>query len=178
MTIADHPTADTYMDVFAGLASRWDAVMNDIDAWPDDAVERHPNDPASLAAHLKVLSELVRSATAARDTLARRMAPLVYKMPKDCRQIPNVGVLDVRRAGTRHRYDAELMVGAAANTVRADPETGEVRDVDAAIKAFAKLAGCDTDGYSGWRKTVAEAYGLDLDRYRTTEYGDPKAVLL
>lgn len=169
-------TSSDYMAVFERVARRWDSVMNEIDRWPDEALADHGDDARSLAAHLRILTDLARAAAGARDHLANRMADVVKKVPRDQRQIPNVGTLDVRGGATKHRYDAELMVGAAAKAV--SQVDGEIRDQQAAIKAFAALAGCDTDGYSGWRKTVAETYGIDLNKYRTTEHGPLKAVLL
>jgi len=91
--------------------------------------------------------------------------------------VAGIGRVDVTASSTTHRYDAPLLIGAAAKAVERDPDSGFPRTVDEAIKAFAVLAGCDAPSFTGWRSGEAEKLGLDLARYRDTTHADRKAVI-
>lgn len=143
-------------------------ITDELIDWADNAYNDHGcdavnPDPIALAVHLKILTDLARDATQARDHLAQLMAADVRANPATFAEpIEGIGLIKVGNDYRRDEWDNE----ALASKLAAALSTEEPRR---AVELALRCAG------SGWRVTGLRALGVDVDRYRTTTTHTPKA---
>jgi len=138
----------------------------------DDLVDDPPARMEALAALLVAMADYRRQWQTLENGIEQVLVTLVP--PGEAPEVPGLGVLQVRRTGTRVRYDNEMLTAALAARVAdevVDRTTGEVPPLgvvaEHVARAVAEATGALAPSFSGWRKGAALAHGLTVDDYET-----------
>lgn len=161
---------DEIDDVFANLQHR-------INHAGELLVQHHGGDREVLVATLALLNEAIATAKQMQEAIGSAIIKCGVEFQGE--QIAGRYV-EVHRTGDKKRHDNAAIISKVKSKLildlATDAETGEINEplskaIAQTVDTMVKVTACDTMSYTGWRKGVAKALDIDINKYETREGG-------